>query len=151
MATWQHDLFLIPITKLREFYGSIPATVSEADFYEKSWWEGVPPFDEREIEAILPQFVNREGEALKGWFGSDLGDRFSITYSDDEQSIAEVLLRIDLTGDALKIRSFVQQVADLAKRNGWTFLATSGHVVPAEADAILKELELNPTDVHRVL
>lgn len=151
MATWQHDYFLLPQSKLVEFYDSIPTTIAEADFYDKKWWEGVPPFEESEIEAILPPFVDRDGKTLKGRFGTDAGNRFSITYADNEKSIAEVLLRIDLTEDAPKILDFVQRVAVFAKQNELAFLSSSGRVVLPEAATVLEDLKLNPTDVHRVL
>lgn len=143
MATWQRDYFFVPVLKLREVYGSVPMTISKDDFYGHSWWEGMAAFDEETIENILPRFVDREGKTLKGWWGTDAGNRISIVYGDDDKSTVEVFLRIDMTEETPKILSFVQEVADLAKRNKCFLLSTSGQVRLPESAAILKDLNLS--------
>ena len=137
MAVWQNDYFVLPQSKLAEFYGEIPANVPENDFYERLWWAGVPSPEKTEIERILPPF-KQWGEASVRWWGtSDAGHRISLVYTDDGKSITEFSVRVDLSGE---YRSFVQQTVGLMKRRRWAFLSCSGSILMPEYDVIAKDL-----------
>lgn len=140
MATWQTDYFILPQAKLIELYGSIQASVDEAELNNRLWWEGVPAPDRQEIERILPPLPN-EINGRESW-GAFQGNKFTLGY-DKNGSLTDVQLRIDGSKTPQEVRSFVGQMVELANRSGWAFLpAISDSVLMPEFDVLAKDLNL---------
>ena len=140
MAVWQHDYVIIPRTKLMEFYGQIPVSVSEEDYNRFDWWGGVPEPNPVEIEKILLPTTSWSDQ-VKIW-GSDNGNRFSLYYGDDGQ-LQSVKLRVDLRKEFPEVREFIESMIRLAQIHEWMFCAEGLEIFTPDYEVLAKNMNLS--------
>ena len=140
MAAWQHDYYLIPQAKLKEFYSQIPESVPENDYNKFQWWAGVSGPDPLEIEKMLTPATSWS-EKVKIW-GSDRGNRFSLYYGEDG-TLQSVELRIDLRQEFPAIREFVSAMAKYADVNMWCFCTQGLGILMPDYEVLAKDMNLS--------
>jgi len=145
MAVWQHDYHLIPQAKLKEHYGRIPETVSNDDYDNFDWWEGVAEPSRLEIENILLPTKNWSDYVLK--WGSDRGDRLTLYYGTEDEGkeglLISVELRIDLRREFKEVRDFILSMIALAKKHEWCFLNDGNAVLIPDYEILAKDMSLS--------
>lgn len=142
MAAWQHDYWIIPQSKLVEYYGEIPKTIPENDYDGFSWWADVPEPNPAEIEKILPR-AESFSELVKIW-GSDRGDRLSLYYSEDGL-LRSVELRIDLRREYPAVREFVTTIVMFADLNRWCFCTENRVVLMPDYAVLANDMHISDT------
>ena len=146
MSLWQNSYWVLPQESLIGFYGAIPTSITQHDFYTNSceclWWRGIPAPDAFDIEQILPPLKNWNNEVV--WWGqSDFDHRFSITYAPNG-AVGEVLIRVNCGAD---YTAFVRKIVDLAKEKRWAFVSSSGKIILPDYDTMLDDLQ--KSDAHK--
>jgi hypothetical protein len=144
MAVWQFDTYLVPGDKVRSSTGEVVERVSEHDFESLSWWEGnfLPPDYTQVLSSVLPRHAHWSRE-VEFW-GQEDSDCVSVARRGN--AVEEVRVRFDVRNVNV---SFVDHMANTARRWACVFLDEDFEVVPASTAALLKHIR--DSSAHRYL
>lgn len=136
MATWQFDLYLIPIGRLVRADGGLPARIDVGELRSSDWWleQSLPADYQARLDVFLPRRPTWTHELI-GW-GAESSNRVDVFLSEDR--VEEVHVRID----AREIdNAFLDGLAGFASDCGAVFVTEEGEVVLPDSAAISKEVE----------
>jgi hypothetical protein len=136
MARWQYDTYLIPQSRLFEWFGALPDTVTEDHGAVLHWDEHhQPPADYAVRLAVFLPSLDSWQAGVRSW-GSDLGNRVDVT--PEPGRVQTIAVRFDAR--ELSVSPFLIQIVAWARHCGGVFLTHEGQVLPPGVRPLLAEI-----------